>query len=373
VRGAALLVAIAGFSACDFGAAFDRYCQDNPSCAGPDASQAVRPLKSCERPEDCALGTEVCHPRGKVCVRSCASSADCPAGEDSCQEIAGGHPGAPPLKICACSSAQSCAHANPETTCSPVDNVCELLCASASDCASFAPARVCDQANGLCLLEAGCTSNVDCTSAVQPRCDPSGICSRCMSPFDCSSRTDGLTDCDQRSGACVAPLTCDPTNPTPGASGGPDACRYGQVCVSSTCAPVQNGNCLGAVQAQWDQRKKGPVIVSATGAVFATSDMATQCPSGGRMLTASVVFYAPLQLTCDPLAPWSCAVFVSANGLGAGGGQFAASFVQGAPPSGAVCGALTAGLCDVSGSDFAGWSVALADASGSTGNLMCLQ
>jgi hypothetical protein len=204
VRGAALLsglAALASASACDFGAAFNRYCQDNPSCI-PDTGTS---LKNCDRPEDCAQATEVCHPHGKVCMHKCESSADCPVGEDSCQELDSGHPGPLPPKVCMCLSAQSCVRANAETTCSRVDNRCEKLCDSPADCSVFKPERFCDQPSGLCLIQPNCRSNADCTSAMQPRCDPSGICTRCMSPFDCSSRTDGLTGCDQQSGTCVAP------------------------------------------------------------------------------------------------------------------------------------------------------------------------
>jgi hypothetical protein len=192
-----------------------------------------------------------------------------------------------------------------------------------------------------------------------------------MSPFDCASRTDALTDCDQRSGACVPPRSCSPANPSPGPDGGPDSCRYGQACSGTTCVPVQGGNCLGAVQAQWDQRDEGPVIVSASGNL-PTSDPGLLCPGGDRMLTASITFYAPLQFSCDPANPAPSVTFIGPDSAGLGG-RFDSTFLVGAPTSGAFTGTFTAGLCDFTDARFAGWSVTLTDSRGKSGNVMCLQ
>ena len=364
-------VALAFLSACDFEGAFNRYCEGNPACP-PDAGAKWTP-RSCEHPSDCREGNELCHPVGHVCVPTCTSNSDCPAEQSSCAFV--NDPDGQPSqqKVCTCQSAQSCASANPQNTCSFVDNVCEPLCSGDGDCAAFRPDRVCDLASGVCLNQPStCTSNSECKDAKQARCDPSSQrCTRCLSSADCAGRSDGRSDCDSH-GSCTRPQSCDPARTAPGPNGGPDDCRYGQICAGGNdCAPVPSGSCYGAVNLQWDQSRRGPVIVAATASASPDSS-ATECAGGGWKMTAVIQFYAPSGLTYPDLTSLAARVtFQNPTGAGPAGGRSAASFVSSASASGAAAGSITAGLCGIS--DGGGWSVFLTDGAGNSGNVSCLR
>lgn len=395
-RAARLLLASASLSlgllaaSCDFDAAYERYCAGNPAClaadggdasapdggfggdggSAGDASMPWTPPKNCQHESDCREHRELCHPVGKVCVPRCRTSADCPDDSDCAPLV--DLMGEPTFeKVCQCTSASRCAMASPGTTCSPVDNLCEKMCAGSADCSSFWPPRICDASSGACLLApANCSTSADCASPTAPKCDPYlRRCSRCFTSGDCSARTDGLNDCDSL-GACVAFNPCDPSNPVPGRLGGPDTCRYGQVCAVSTCALVQNGSCYGALAKDWDLRDWGPVVTSALGSVSSTKP--GECPERGEALIAVVDFYAPRGFTVA--AQWwpvTSVTFLSPGGGRGGAGRFAASFVRDAPAPDAPAGRFTAGLCGVS--SFAGWSVVLSDEWDRSGNAMCLK
>jgi hypothetical protein len=144
-----LFVACLGAAACDFDAAFDRYCDANPSChpdggaESLDAGATARPWPTPRNCPDCGPG-EICHPFGKVCMRVCVSPADCPAGESACVVVdMNGSPSA--QRVCTCDGSSCGAGAH----CSPVDDLCEEPCADNAGCASFWPPRKCK--DGLCL------------------------------------------------------------------------------------------------------------------------------------------------------------------------------------------------------------------------------
>jgi hypothetical protein len=374
------LLAASLLGACDFDRAYERYCEGNPACGeqadggtGQDAGRESKPLKSCERPEECAPDTEICHPLGHVCVPVCETDDDCPPDQKTCALVYDDFGMPAPVKACTCTSAQSCSIANPANTCSPVDNICETMCAGDDDCAAFQPARFCDEASGLCLVSPStCSSSSDCVSPSLPRCDLSiQRCVGCLSPNDCAGRTDGLTECEPRHGTCVAPRTCDPAQLEPGIEGGPDVCRYGQWCPEGVCIRIEPGSCWGAVNLQWDPHQGGPVITSASGSASSTSTF-SQCPDGGWHLTATIDFYAPDGLFFpDYGALRRGVVFQNPTGAGPEGGRSEASFVESAPPSGSQYGRIVAGLCGRS--DFSGWSVQLVDDLGTGGNVVCLQ
>ncbi len=374
----ASLLLLLALAACDFDDAYRKYCEGNPACAeppgdaggipdagasAPDAAGLAFPT-SCARPTDCAP-SEVCHPRGRVCVPSCETAATCPTGLDTCAPQQGPHGETTP-PVCGCSTAQSCAQAFAGSTCNPLDNLCEPLCQKDQDCAGFDPPRTCDEVSGLCLQgPTSCTANTDCASATQPRCDQGmGRCTKCFSPDDCAQRTDGLLDCDPGTGACVAFSACNGALHAPGENGGPDVCRYGQDCVASVCAPVPRGSCHGAVYTPWDQRDRGPVILEAEGR-SATSHEG-ECRLGDPMITAKVRFYAPKGFTW-----FNPVTFMNPTGGGPDGGRLDADFIVNPPEDGATWGDFVVGLCGFSG--FAGWSVQLTDDAGNDGNTVCLE
>jgi hypothetical protein len=218
-----LLVGLLG--ACNFDAAFARYCQDNPRCrvdagrdpdAGSPPSPDVAPItvpdmapdtafngpdlgvdspasartdgggggfvpKSCTSPTDCNLSRETCHPASLICIPTCRSRDDCPAWLDTCIEarVQPGDPN-PPAKICACSGSQVCGLLAPNFRCNRADGLCEPSCYSSADCATLRPARMCDPFKNVCV--------------------------ECMVSSDCSNRSDGLTECDSI-GKCVKPAS----------------------------------------------------------------------------------------------------------------------------------------------------------------------
>ena len=237
----------AGAVSCNFDAAFERYCANNPSCprsdagarpetapdttpdappdiapdttAIPDTSMGAPevggreggsdqpfpppPPKTCTSRDGCGAG-EICHPFGNVCMKMCNTVDDCPPYLDACAEIA--EPNGGPVrtqKVCKCTITQNCNNYAGNYTCNSLDNLCEHICGNQQDCSRFEPARTCEPGSGQCLNT--CFSNRDCPVATQPRCDPStSRCTGCTADTDCSSRPDGLAQCDA-SGACVRP------------------------------------------------------------------------------------------------------------------------------------------------------------------------
>jgi hypothetical protein len=149
------VLAAALAAACNFDAAFDRYCESNPLCK-PDSGAALSDAGSSDgsragtwpMPRNCTdcQSDEICNPFGKVCMRTCTSAADCLVGEDSC--IALLDPGGNPLpqKTCTC-TASSCGGG---AQCSQVDNLCEERCSSNADCNFFHPPRMCTR-DHLCM------------------------------------------------------------------------------------------------------------------------------------------------------------------------------------------------------------------------------
>jgi hypothetical protein len=218
VRFSRLAVGLLGLLvACNFDAAFRRYCENNPQCdggtAGPsdglpgrDAADAggppIPPPRNCGPYNPCPFATEVCHPFGSVCMQTCTTAADCPPWLDTCTEIRDPYGTVYTPKVCTCTLAQACNNYQDGFTCNPLDSLCERFCASTPECYSFQGPRVCDQVSGLCLLSSAiCRSNLDCPTAIQPRCDPVILrCAGCVTFYDCAGRT----VCGPN-GACISP------------------------------------------------------------------------------------------------------------------------------------------------------------------------
>lgn len=205
---------LAGAAACDFDAAFKRYCEGNASCpradaaAGPEASADLPaeasvpeasadlpaevsvpdaspdltedasvvpdapsdtpdsawwregpdglmpfpppPPKQCFRREDCGP-KEICHPFGNVCMRECNSVEDCPKWLDTCAEITDPEGGSTRTpKVCKCGIAQNCNSYASNFTCNSWDDLCEWMCKEDIDCAFYEPGRTCDKPTGQC-------------------------------------------------------------------------------------------------------------------------------------------------------------------------------------------------------------------------------
>jgi hypothetical protein len=257
----AMLATLALGGACNFDSAFQRYCQNNPHCqadaatgpeagpeaawdtgpeadpeagpeagpevgpevepdseievgppwgpgrdGGPEGQGPIRPPKSCGPSFYCTGPYEICHPFGQVCMTPCRTSADCPSWLDTCEAII--DPGGAVLtsKVCQCSSSDSCDSYASGFQCNPADNLCEPRCHNNSpDCSAFQPPRVCDQFSNFCSPLVPCSSNTDCLSPAQPRCDAVYLrCVKCVFPADCGGRVDGLTECSS-TGSCVSP------------------------------------------------------------------------------------------------------------------------------------------------------------------------
>jgi hypothetical protein len=218
-RGGWLLLFVT--AACNFDAAFSRYCRDNPNCrqdAAPedaalatgqdsapdlsvDSGQAVVATSRWHTCKDGCRDTEACSP-SNVCVpvSDCKEVSDCPAGSGDCARVYPNDSSGP--MFCTC-TARSC---KGDTRCHYLDRICEPDCGSDSECEAinFDPPRPhCDRTSGLCVQ---CLFDADCSSPLLPRCDPYvGVCAACQSSSDCSGRTDGLTEC--AAGVCVLPMS----------------------------------------------------------------------------------------------------------------------------------------------------------------------
>jgi len=228
---------------CNFDAAFNRYCQDNPRCmadsgTGPDGAQnfdvnradvsmddtnaddastddastddAIQypsAPKSCGGHSSPCASNEVCNPYGQVCMQTCTTLNDCPKWFDSCSELH--DKGALyPQKVCNCTSNDSCSSYAGAFLCNKLDGLCERSCAISQDCSVFEPIRTCDIKSALCQSSTlSCAGGAGCVSAAQPRCDlVMDRCVGCLLSSDCAGRPDGQTECSS-SGACVSPQT----------------------------------------------------------------------------------------------------------------------------------------------------------------------
>lgn len=225
---AAGLLLIPILAACNFNAAFSRYCQNNPRCVpdagsgpevrsppppdlGPDLGRDVapdlrpdlgpdlspdliadapvgpgrvdsgwpRPLGICTSPADCNVPMETCHPSAQICIATCRSSSDCPPGLDTCIDVRlqPGDP-SPPARICACSNSLACGQMASNFRCNGLDKLCQPPCYGSADCSMFR-LRVCNQFTNICV--------------------------ECVAATDCSNRSDGATECDS-TGKCVRPM-----------------------------------------------------------------------------------------------------------------------------------------------------------------------
>jgi hypothetical protein len=222
MKTALVLSVLVAISSCNFETAFEQYCASSGKCPGPEAgppdtrgtpdaaSQAeVTPElslpRACWGSGDCAPD-ELCHPMNQVCVRRCATPADCPRelGLDSCEDLQLREPGGPDhLRICKCSGWQACESVASNFICSSEDRLCEPKCTQTADCAGFAQLRVCDPVSGTCRRP--CLGSRDCNDPTLPRCDPvAQMCTGCVDAIDCSNRPDGNNQCSS-SGACVRP------------------------------------------------------------------------------------------------------------------------------------------------------------------------
>jgi hypothetical protein len=234
---------------CNFDAAFNRYCEDNPRCmadsgTGPDvaqnfdvnrddastddastddastddastgdastgdAMQSIPAPKNCGGRSNHCASNEVCNPYGQVCMQTCTTLADCPTWFDSCSELHDNKGALYPQKVCNCTSSDSCSGYAGAFLCNKLDGLCERSCAISQECSGFDPIRTCEIMRGLCQpATPSCTSGAGCVSAAQPRCDLAmGRCVGCVMPSDCAGRPDGQTECSS-GGACVSPQT----------------------------------------------------------------------------------------------------------------------------------------------------------------------
>jgi hypothetical protein len=230
------MFALFGLASCNFDAAFNRYCDNNPRCQsdagpiadmGPDVGQdvvpdfvpdvgpgsevndaasqpAISPPKTCASLTDCSASDEVCHPISQVCVKTCNGPTDCPAWLGSCSDIRGGPTTRGP-KVCSCTF-QSCNNYSSNFTCNPSGGLCERACGNDQDCLGALPPRTCDLPTGLCVpIAQTCSVSSDCPP-MQPRCDPTSlVCTECVSSTDCAGRSDGGSLQCGPAGGCVGP------------------------------------------------------------------------------------------------------------------------------------------------------------------------
>lgn len=337
-------------------------------CGGVTEEESNGP-KNCSSDTDCDT-TEICHPVGSVCVKSCADASECDTGV--CEAVVAGDT----RLICKC-TASSCGAVtvdggtNNQVCSVGIDDVCENACEQDSDCVDFFPSRTCDTVSKLCVpIEAGCTSNASCTAAAASKCETSsGNCVACTVDSDCS-HLGGLTDCD--AGTCVSPgATCSEANKQPNTtSKGPDTCAYGEVCSASVCSaaalPDMTCNTAKAAPA-WDETKFGPVITRAEG----TSLASTPFCGGKGGYTIAIEFYAPNGVKGGT---WTEKVKqVKVINVGATTADDT-GISEGFPSAGATFGSFTSGGCSSGGGaiDPTGRAVYMIDSKGFSGNAVCL-
>lgn len=380
------------------------------ACGGIDPDPTTPgtwvPPVTCNVDSDCKTG-EICHPNGLVCVKTCTTATDCAAGF-KCEDV--GTKG----KICKCGSSSNCGKvdvdggSNTQVCNADLDDLCENRCAQDSDCDyDFYPqTRKCDKATGLCKTGTStscspacaateyCDTNTytcvtkctpqTCNNASYAKCSTTTFeCVGCTVDADCQYVTGGTNlKCTVATGKCEsATLTCNASNLAPGASGGPDTCAYGQICVSTACtASLPDGTCSDY---SWNKLLEGPVIYSVSPSSSATSNSTTECGNGGAKIEVKVDFYAPNGLTYasfkDFLDPAACGAvnpnpclghFSFTTSTGKIASKTGASFIRGLPTSGSTFGSFTAGLCGTQTTT--GRAVWIVDDGGSGGNAACL-
>lgn len=349
--------------------------------AGCGSSGTNGTVKSCATDSDCTPEKEVCLPGAKICVPTCESNSDCTS--NYCKPVDGIS-----SMVCGCTSGSDCG----TDTCHTVDGVCEPKCTADSECADYSPTRTCNVslgqcnvggcnpactggkvcAGGVCVTPAECTvGQTDCEASL-PAC-VGGSCSACTSDSQCAGREqDGNTRCDTSTGACVPPLaSCDSNKLTPGVKGGPDVCNYGEDCEQNVCrAFARTPTCAGFTEYpyEWDPTARGPVIVSAVGRGFSTSSTSNECGDGGPKTEITIKFYAPNGWTYGSLADLinNRVTIIRGNGSTVG-----TAFARGYPPNGATSGTFIAGSCGTS--DFSNRAIFMTDASGTAGNIVCIE
>lgn len=341
-------------------------------------SSTTGTVKSCATDNDCG-SKEVCLPGAKICVPTCEKDSDCTS--NYCMTVSG-----MTAMVCGCTSSSECG----SETCHTVDKVCEPKCTADTDCADYTPTRTCNAslgqcnvggcspactggkvcAGGVCVTPAQCTTTNDCQSTL-PAC-VGGACAACTTDTQCNGRSDGKTRCS--AGECVIPLvSCDSANHTPGSNGGPDVCNYGEDCVSNRCEGVPNNpQCSGFQNYPfvWDPETPpyGPVILSAVGHGYNSSNSSTECGDGGPKTEITITFYAPSGWTHGDLGDIIDNRITIIKGTGA---TVRTAFARGYPPSGGTSGTFVAGSCGTS--DFSNRAVFMTDASGTAGNIICIQ
>ncbi|MGC4115851.1 MAG: hypothetical protein QM765_14905 [Myxococcales bacterium] len=370
-------------------------CFGGGSSSDPDAGGTVANYpRTCTGDSDCAT-TEVCHPIGLVCVKSCAGDSTV-CGDESCVETTFNNK---TVSICKCDTCKT-----GEVCSKDLDDVCETRCTSNTDCQAFlGQTRVCNS-NGICEFStspcgAPCPANkvcdpigavcidvctaTSCNTANHAKCNAtSGLCEACSVDADCANVGTNLK-CDKTSNppSCVSKATtCNPANLAPGANKGPDTCNYGEVCDATTnscTATVPDGTCVTGYA--WNKLQFGPVITSVAGTSSATSNGTTECGNAGPKIEVVVEFYAPGGLNyvsfkdfLDPTAGAGCLghlPFTKVDGNAAT--VTGASYIRGLPTTGETYGSFTAGLC-TSNNVLGGRAVWIIDGDGSASNPACL-
>lgn len=387
-------------------------------------------IKTCNADADCASGTEICNPTGKVCMKTCTAATDCDSRLPTCAEIQdkNGTSLTNGTKVCQC-GVSTCGTAAAEGDAGTVnlvcsvglDFLCEKPCSADTDCGDFFPARTCDTTKKFCVQQAtsacnpactggqvcneatgqcytpstcnpACTggqvcnaSNVcvaactatSCTTVEASKCNAvSGLCEKCGADADCANTGTNMK-CDTAAGKCVSnALKCDPLVKAPGTAKGPDTCSYGEVCMGATCkaGQIPPGDCTSAEGYSWNQALKGPVVFSVSGTSFASDG--NRCkdkdgkPAGGFIV--DVDFYAPNGLKTG--ITWADKVkqvqFFQPNKT-----KSDAGIVELYPSAPATYGSFKVGMCGSAATavSFAGYSLYLIDSEGAGGNVACLE
>ncbi|MFE8597860.1 hypothetical protein [Archangium violaceum] len=144
----------------------DTDCGEGHTCdtaTGQCEEKVVDRNLSCTNDSNC-LEAEICHPTAKVCVRTCASSADCPDSAKACDLLSASDT----RKVCKCSTDSLCNldRDTPDLVCSNQDKVCAPRCTEDVDCAA---GRICETSTGQCQAWGG--TGAPCTGEGQSTCD----------------------------------------------------------------------------------------------------------------------------------------------------------------------------------------------------------
>ena len=179
---------------------------------------------SCVTDADCTEANTICHPGALVCVQTCNSGADCPDSAKTCGAVSS----TDDRQICQCATDTLCAQGDLGTgaVCQEAWSVCTNACTGDTDCPT---GFECDTATGQCTD--GGAGSCDPACGADQVCDTSGATATCVDKCTFNSCGNGQV-CDA-DGTCKAAATCSASAQQP------DACAYGQVCSSGTCAFVQ--------------------------------------------------------------------------------------------------------------------------------------